>query len=75
MLWFFRLINSPAQCSQNENTLLGFMNYRVSRWEFLGNKQVTKIAEISLIAPNQTEINNPCTARRIGSYTPLVRLR
>lgn len=74
MLWFFKLINTVVQCSRIENILLGFMNYRVSRWEFLGNNRVTKIAEKSLIIPNQAQINNPYTANKIGYYKPLCRL-
>ncbi len=62
------------QCSQKENTLLGFMNYRVSLWEFLGNNRVTKIAKKSLISPNQAEINNPYIAPKIGGNKPLFRL-
>ena len=74
MLWFFRFINTLAQCSQNENTLLGFMNYRVSLWEFLGNNRVTKKAEKSLMLPNQAEINNSLAVPEIGSCKPLFRL-
>jgi len=74
MLWFFRLINTFVQYSRNENTSLGFMNYRVSLWEFLGNNRVTKNAEKSLMLPNQAEINNSLAVPEIGSCKPLFRL-
>jgi hypothetical protein len=66
LLWFFRLINTPPQCSQIENTLFGFMNYRVSLRVLLGNKGVTKSAEKHLIVTNQAEINNPCKTHKVG---------